>query len=284
MNLKEFAVFSLGAVCGYIVFQCVSGCSRDMDVVSSQAGKGVPSTFCDPNIRKSEYCKANVCAPDGTLTTENDDNNVPPLENAVCGRASCNNGVPVQDFVPEGTPCQGQTGVCTAGGTCVSCIEDTGMGCEAGKTCKSGVCSTCFNDQKDDHEDGIDCGGVCAPCKLGQTCTVNTDCDANSPCVQNVCCDKACDGPCETCPAGSGICIALETGEKGACSSKLEVCANGNCQRRAGILCTNDMQCMSGDCKTLPSGGECAQGAINTPCVDDRDCASNLNCTDHLCQ
>jgi hypothetical protein len=76
----------------------------------------------------------------------------------------------------------------------------------------------CFDQQQDEDETGVDCGGSCSPCAPGPGCVQNTDCDSsvyeNSTCSQPTCSvgvlngdgtEKDCGGSrCPKCDPGQG--------------------------------------------------------------------------------
>ncbi len=68
--------------------------------------------------------------------------------------------------------------------------------CDDGNDINTDDCTnTCQNPSCDDGiqnngEAAVDCGGQCAACALGQTCTADADCGEGSKCLNNVCVDK----------------------------------------------------------------------------------------------
>lgn len=128
---------------------------------------------------------------------------------ADCTSGNCDGGVCAQP-----TPAQtcnddvmGEHETCTDGGgdqctarplrkRCNSCDADPASpgtvfqdaatcGCEQRRDCSSrkcfnGFCFSCANGLKDGSESGTDCGGDCAACPAGETCTSSWDCASRS--------------------------------------------------------------------------------------------------------
>ena len=275
----ELTVISLGAVSicvlvsGVFVLVPTSGCGKDMDAVRTQYG------LCNPSVATKEYCKTKYCGKDGTVISVPDDSNVPPPLNAACGVVRCREGKSEETLLAEGTPCNGQEGVCDASGSCVNCVEGTNTGCKPGGMCTAGDCTYCSNGQQEENEADVDCGGPCGPCKLGKKCASPNDCDSNLRCVDGVCCENLCNGDCELCEMGSGFCVEVETGVSDTCTSS-RVCADRLCKLRAGAVCPSNSECISFSC----NNGTCQKGTSGELCVDGNDCETNLTCVDHKCE
>ncbi len=123
----------------------------------------------------------------------------------------------------------------------------------------------------------------------GVTCAKDRDC-VSGLCVENVCCDSRCDGPCDACDRlGSvGTCVLAPRGVPGSpscapytCSGDSAACLascatsddcvitsychpDGTCQPRtpAGVACQEDRQCATGPCVE----GLCCNRACNGVC------------------
>ncbi len=160
--------------------------------------------------------------------------------------------------------------------------------CLTGDECLSARCTN-----------GVCCG---APCEANELCNIpgregtcvpesdNTLIDCQDPsdcpdnkgfCVDNVCCDTACDGGSCSKPGYLGVCVPL-LGDGADCVED-DACATGFCssdhccrERCDGGFC-NDQ----GICSPLASGGD--------DCMQDAECASNvcdaydLICCNHKC-
>ena len=107
--------------------------------------------------------------------------------------------------------------------------------------------------------------------KLGVACSDDATCDGGH-CVDGVCCNSACAGPCTACnvPGSRGACTALDgrSPEHGSCGPYL--CAAGAC----ASACATDAQCRTGFTCTArvcrPTVGRCAT---------DSDCGAGEHCT-----
>lgn len=151
--------------------------------------------------------------------------------------------------------------------------------------------------------------GGSGPKSNGDVCGAASECDSGF-CVDGVCCNKACDGTCESCSAASkgtgsdGVCgpVAQATDPDDDCSDEgATSCGqNGLCDGGGGCaLYPADTQCSDSSCsggvRTLPStcdgsgncvgnGSEnCDQGACSGPvclgqCQSDTDCTSDKYC------
>jgi len=150
-----------------------------------------------------------------------------------CGRATdCVNGRP--NSTPtcslQGTcsfPCNANSKEC-GDGRCIGrdeCCESCPGRCQNGacqaaectpgeRRCNAGRPQSCGNNNL--FADEAACGqgevctgaGICRPTQ-GQLCPAGL-CAPNLTCVDGICCDRPCSGPCETC-GGNGVCQALAT-------------------------------------------------------------------------
>jgi hypothetical protein len=125
------------------------------------------------------------------------------------------------------------TGVCDGQGLCQGCIVDGD--CAPG-SCQANQCvgTSCSNMMQDSGETGVDCGGACVPCLVGNGCMSDGDCVSNE-CSDMVC--LSCEG--SSC-SGSLYCDS----DTGACVQ----------QKPLGADCDGDKECLSGECES----DECA--------------------------
>lgn len=228
-----------------------------------------------------------------------------------CGQTGACDGSGGCAKYPAGTACKppacsGTT--LTAPGTCDgsgSCAAGGSVDC-APYTCGSGACrSSCSSDA--DCVAGVPCiGGSCGKKTMGQSCADPGEC-ATGFCVDGICCQSACTGPCRRCDASAlpGRCVPLPPGSpdpRGLCTDLGPVScgANGKCNGsggcqvyKAGTACGAPETC-SGSTHKLPDtcdgmgsckpGGtlSCAPFACNgstcfTSCDGNEDCvAPNL--------
>ncbi len=161
----------------------------------------------------------------------------------------------VYDHCSDHTKDSTETDVDCGGADCAACLlnqaclantdcsytlaacQVTGTGCFCDGVSLTCVYSHCVDHKKDVYESGIDCGGGCAGCAVGQGCVYNWDCasnvcDVNSAlCVASQCFDERkdgaesdidCGGACAGCGAGkncntSADCASAYTCTTGVC-------------------------------------------------------------------
>lgn len=200
--------------------------------------------------------------------------------NAECGPiegSSCNPDCPLGWVclagtcvrpAPDGTMC-GSDQACVSG----HCID--GVCCES--RC-DGICQRCdiIDGECLAAETGTDpdleCGvGICSReaggCagRPGEACGDDDEC-ASGHCEGFTCCERECDGPCESCSTGE--CVPVD-GDTASCMNEL-VCAAGLCLGDVGASCGNDNTCASGSCF---SGTCCAHD-----CTDLCERCTSLGC------
>ena len=181
------------------------------------------------------------------------------------------------------------TGYCTDGVCCTTACSGTCAACNlAGK---KGTC-TALAKGKQDPTGAKPCTGkfVCdgkGKCLLpqGATCTVDSQC-LTDICKDGYCCDKKCDGTCESCKLSGklGTCAAItkDKDPDGECLGKDSIC---------GGACDGKRQCIfpglgtgCGTCKACDGTGRCASrppddkacgvldcDKLDTKCVDYQD-------------
>ncbi|MFO0611156.1 MAG: Dickkopf N-terminal cysteine-rich domain-containing protein [Polyangiaceae bacterium] len=145
------------------------------------------------------------------------------------------------------------------------------------------------------------------PDDLGDACTVDVTCSSGF-CVDGVCCDAACDGPCDACTGalkGSGIdgkCgpVAEETDPKGACATESTstcgtrgVCDGaGHCALYGSETACGPPACADGTATKARCDGAgtcvttaescgpfiCSGGGCGTSCNGDETCAAGAWC------
>jgi hypothetical protein len=156
---------------------------------------------------------------------------------------------------------------CTSSGTCNVTCPAAPPGDVCATQCKPG--------------NRCDSSGKCVPDRgLGQTCTKGCECQSGN-CVDGVCCNSACGGPCQACNLA---------GKVGTCSPHPRgTDPENNCPGgTTGYDCDGASQCLASctgsacsvDCK---SGYYCASGV----CVKDKaqgaGCSSGCECPSGFC-
>jgi hypothetical protein len=147
-------------------------------------------------------------------------------------------------------------------------------GCAVDADCAGGDCASmkcvpnCKDSAQNNGETGIDCGGPCPACVVGNACASPADCQGG-PCVDGVCCSEPCDGLCKACSAAKkgvgpdGICgnMAMGSDPDNECAGAL-LCAVGQCQVANGQSCALAVECQSGFC----ADGVCCNAACAGLC------------------
>jgi hypothetical protein len=182
---------------------------------------------------------------------------------------------------PEPPPLPPPERVCTQScGPCQRCATATG-GCEA---LPAGAI---------DESPGGGCTGTRAcdgrgACRTarGQRCTEAVAC-ASGFCVDGVCCDSACGGPCRRC--GDGTCTAIVGAVDPRSCTDGRICdARGECLKANGRPCASAQECASGS----GADGVCCGSSCDAACRkcgrdgvcevviedDDRECGGGRTC------
>jgi hypothetical protein len=154
------------------------------------------------------------------------------------------------------------------------CNSDDADGCEANLFSSDSHCGFCFNDCTTNfpHADGycfvrqcymgdctdpdwVDCNN-----EVGDGC----ECDLSTRyCWRDYhCCETPCDGPCDSCTAGT--CSKITGVETPWCNGAYVCDANGDCKKRNGQDCGIGTECVSGHCKD----GKCCNIACDTACYN----------------
>jgi hypothetical protein len=125
----------------------------------------------------------------------------------LCAVAACGSVKDTPDPAPDAAPTctdgvkNGTESDVDCGGSCEACVD--GKFCSAGADCASTLCNngtcvspTCVDGMRNGDEIDIDCGGSCGAgsCKIGQTCTDNTQC-VTQVCTSTSAGTKVCASP-----------------------------------------------------------------------------------------
>lgn len=121
------------------------------------------------------------------------------------------------------------------------------------------VVDTCTNGVKDGSESDVDCGGTCAKCQAGQSCSLAADCETDYCGTDGKCDIKPCESDAE-CGAGFR-------------------CVSGTCE--AEPSCSDGIK--NQDETDVDCGGpNCGKCSLNQHCQENTDCLSN-QCTNDVC-
>ncbi len=140
----------------------------------------------------------------------------------------------------------------------------------------------CEDGVRNGRETDVDCGGgECPACVVGDQCLSDDDCESE-PCVDGVCCESDCMGPCIACSAAKtgqadGACafVIAGTDPDSECSGGYG-CGLGTCES-----CQDGVQ--NGDETWIDCGGGCAPcSEVCTNGLDD-DGNGLTDCEDPLC-
>jgi hypothetical protein len=187
----------------------------------------------------------------------------------------------------------GESDLDCGGADCHGCSY--GQHCNYSSDCVEGQCILavcqepgCSNQVQDGDETGVDCGGSCSPCRDGQPCLVDGDCESNVCGTDTLCAsaschdgvrngdeqDTDCGGPfCDGCGIGSPCMVPADC-QSGLCTDM--TCAL-NCTHQTAE-CDNDL---SVPCETnlLTSKQNC--GMCGKLCDLPH---ANANCVGGACQ
>jgi hypothetical protein len=268
---------------------CTAGCFACNLPASLGACTALPDGAADP----SGQCKdqgAASCGTDGTCDGNGGCSKYGP--GTVCAAQSCGKGMKTAPSRCDGL------GACVAGSkvTCAPYVCD-----QAGTDCFSschgtGAAPECAapslcNDQR------------CGRANKGQSCGATADCAAGLTCVEGLCCDSPCQGPCNTCKKTPGTCTpvaagtisrackvdpAKPCGQNGKCdgagrcalAAATTTCAAARCTGdRAGskaALCDGNGTCAPA--APLACGANRCVAGVCAACARDADCLDSKAC------
>jgi hypothetical protein len=155
-----------------------------------------------------------------------------------------------------------------------------------GKLCDRNTCVPrhCTDDEVNEHESDVDCGGPCAACEAGQSCRIDGDCSSRV-CSGTTCAAPACD---DTVENGEETDLDCGGSECSPCADSLAclagsdcingVCQGGECQAAS---CTDSVK--NGDEPNADCGGGCPVGCLDGQiCFEPSDCVNGV--CDETCQ
>ncbi len=165
------------------------------------------------------------------------------------------------------------------------CDRDPNNGCETDLSTVDS-CGTCMKDE--DCYDGFFCkDGVCVKkYENGHSCDTDKECSGGFCTDEKVCCDKACDGPCQSCK--SGTCVPVGKDSK---PEEDDACGGFMCDGEGACLgtCSGPQDCLESYYCELsddsPDKGKCLpdQGP-GGDCKDEGpDACKSGMCADGVC-
>lgn len=219
-----------------------------------------------PNNTSSNWgaCTGSVGpAQSDSCTTLGDDANCNGEENDDCECIAGQGNGPC-----SATP---DTARCSAQGQCVPCQTNADCSLISGgrNSCQGGRCT-------------LPLPGPGAPCGTGGACAAKLTCAPNG-----ICCQSACDGVCEACAAGSGVCQELESSTRCpalTCTGTSPRCSNFPPNLGTGLCASRDA-CVSVpdycEPRPLPVGSACLSSGGNPgKCQGINDCdESEVQCS-----
>jgi len=231
-------------------FQCVEGtCAIEVD-----AGKKLSSDY--PGDCQRSYCDVL-----GRHVELQDPGDV-PFDDNPCTFDSCDNGIPLNTAISDGTKCPNlDEGICFKG-RCVECaleIGKTECGDEVclGTQCGPSHCTDNVDDPNGDESDH-NCGGSCLPCAADDGCNIDDDC------ISHHCVDMVCIASTHS----DGVMNDGETGLDCGCAECLNACQDGEgCANAADCL---SRVCYAGKCQP-PACDDGAQNGTET----GKDCGGD---------
>ncbi len=171
-----------------------------------------------------------------------------------------------------------------AGGACVQCLSSSDCTSVDTPLCVSNVCVSASSGDAGDAGVSSETGGDGAITKAVTHCSLASDCGGGF-CVEGVCCDRLCDGLCESCTlAGSpGVCTKAPRGidPKGQCGTPadcLKTCGgDGTC-----VAAFEGAQCAAPHCTGEHTGvGQALCMGAGVPC--STAAATQFDCGSYIC-
>jgi hypothetical protein len=252
---------------------CNSACGESCYACNLPDRLGVCTALPDGGRDPAGVCTddgESTCGNDGTCNGSGGCRKYGP--DTVCAAGACKSGVKT-----AASYCSG-TGKCLAG-SAVACdpYVCNGSGTDCFGACHGvGPASECLapnlcNDQR------------CGDARKGQTCGATADCAPGLTCVDRVCCESSCSGPCKTCKRVPGTCTDLPQGSSssGCKGDGKNVCGRtGKCDSSGG--------CALGATSTTGAPGACSGPSAGTKpatCDGRGACgqAAALDCGDNRC-
>lgn len=153
-------------------------------------------------------------------------------------------------------------------------------------SCEWRETSTCSDGIRNQDESDVDCGGVCGPCALNQSCYSSSDCVANTFCVDGSCrfvgaCDDGIQNQDETdIDCGGDACEPC--GDLQSCLISSD-CQSNNCEGGVCQVATCDDGIQNQDESDIDCGGVCpTKCPLGASCNVAGDCA-DADCINGIC-
>jgi hypothetical protein len=292
-------------------------CSAKPLGAACTAGTECASSFCQQGVCCGSTCTGTCksCAIPGATTLGTCSNvtagqkdsldRCPTTAASTCMTDGTCDGAGACHLHPLGTQCvagacSGSTltpvRTCDGIGNClmVTTAQCNPFLCNTNGTCKNSC--TPATSAADCVAPNVCTGTSCGKRPTGTACTATGDCESNF-CVESVCCDKACNGTCQSCAVAGkvGTCSQLGAGvrpvvasqcmDQGVMSCGTDGTCDGNagCRRYAsGTVCVAG-SCSSGSTQTLPracNGTGTCQAATMAACPGGFFC----NTTSSVCK
>ncbi len=271
---------------------------------------------CNRNPELACFVQDGAGGSSGTTTTTMSTGGTPTCGNLQLGKCvgdlCANSSECVSGHCADGVCCdQACDGACqtcwglAANGICkalppgsIDSSSPNGETCAAKGGCGEtmGYCS-CDDGVVNGDEIGVDCGGSCPSCPIGESCGSSNATCASGHCVDGVCCASACDTGCLTCslPVAPGACVAVPAGAVEPDCGPPELCnGNGLCALVSGQACSAAPECVNalcsaGFCATCAQTADCSAdqvcdtGTCVSPAAAGTGCQSNLGCKSGQC-
>jgi hypothetical protein len=161
---------------------------------------------------------------------------------------------------------------CDATGACGTTTTDCGL-----YACASAACKTTCASDADCGSTAFCSGSACVAKKAnGATATDAKECTSGIV-GDGVCCDKACDGVCESCTTGT--CTAVTTPKHGSCpAAGADPCSAFSCDGVDGKACAKrpgkEVTCRMGTCEEgVETASATCDGSGACPAVSTKTCA-----------
>ncbi|MGH2535759.1 MAG: hypothetical protein ACRDJW_26200 [Thermomicrobiales bacterium] len=270
---------------------CTSACSGQCEACSLPGSEGSCTPVSGAPAGARQACPgAGVCRARCDGVSRKSCTAWPGSE-ITCGSSTCSNGWQTTYACGGNGTCRPTTTSCglypcdAAGAACLTTCEDN-ADCVGAAYCANGICqgeqplgqacASADQCQSGFCVDGVccnsACGGPCASCNVAGHVGRCTEVADGSVCAGGICCGAACCGPSTTCVQGTcQPCTPIGFGAGNACTAATPCCDGGSCVTFPGFAGSPSF-CRPAGCRL---GGE--------PCDDVSACCSQT-CGGHACQ